>query len=358
MQRRTFLIGATLIGALVALMVGAGVLSGAAKTDQAAAAEPSEASAPRPTETVKRSTLTETANTTGRVGFGAQWQAPIDAEGIVTKRHDKGTIVEPGEELIRINDKPITLANGTAPMYRTLEMVGTSKSKHLKGDDVRQLQEFLLTNDHDDSGRMEADGIFGTATRNAVKAWQKNVGLEETGKVDRTHIVFSDGPLRIDDEPRVGATFSGLQVTAGTPQVTGEFEAKQRAFVLEGATVTLDPDGEAVTGTIAGVESGVNDEGDQVVKFTVEVSRALPEGTEKVRIKATRTLATDVTVVPVRAVLALAGGGYGLEVKTSSGTELRRVELGDLVDDVVEVTGDIDEGDEVIVPNDQFGGGE
>lgn len=358
MRRRTFLIGAMIIGALVAAMVGAGLVLGPTDTDQAAAAEAPETTAPRPTETVQRSDLTDTTDTTGTVGFGSQWQAPIDAEGIVTKRHDKGTIVEPGDELIRIGDKPVTLAQGSAPMYRTLELVGTSKSKHLQGDDVRQLQEFLLSKGHDDSGRMEADGIFGKATRNAVKAWQKEVGLEQTGSVNRSQLVFHDGSLRIDDEPRVGSSFSGLQVTEGTPRITAEVDAKQRAFVTEGATVSLDPDDAAIRGTVTKVENGVNDSGDQVVKFTVEAGTPLPDGTEKVKIRATRTLASDVTVVPVRAVVALAGGGYGLEVTTSSGTELRRVELGAIVEDLVEVTGDVAEGDEVIVPNDQFGAGQ
>ena len=60
-------------------------------------------------------------------------------------------------------------------------------------------------------------------------------------------------------------------------------------------------------------------------------------------------------LIPVRAILALAGGGYAVEVDGPSGPTLTRVELGALVDDVAEVSGDFNEGDMVVIPVDILG---
>lgn len=53
--------------------------------------------------------------------------------------------------------------------------------------------------------------------------------------------------------------------------------------------------------------------------------------------------------VPVEAVLALAEGGYALEVADETGaTHLVRVELGVFADGMVEVRGDLTPGDQVV----------
>ena len=55
--------------------------------------------------------------------------------------------------------------------------------------------------------------------------------------------------------------------------------------------------------------------------------------------------------VPVEALLALAEGGYAVELAHDDGTtSLVAVELGAFADGWVEVTGDVAEGDEVVVP--------
>lgn len=67
-----------------------------------------------------------------------------------------------------------------------------------------------------------------------------------------------------------------------------------------------------------------------------------------------REAATDVFAVPVGALLALAEGGYAVErVDPAGGTEMVGVDLGAFADGFVEVvltTGDLAEGQEVVVP--------
>lgn len=347
--------GFGLIGTIIAAMILAGLLLGpAAGQENTSTSETEKPKAPL-TDSVRRGDLVETKEQTGEVSFGEPWAAPIDTRGIVTSRHDKGEVINPGEPLIWINNKPVTLAAGQTPLYRTLELQGTKKSKHMTGDDVRQLQEFLLSKEIDDKGRLEADGIFGVSTKRAVKAWQKSQGLEETGAVDRTQLVFYPNAVRIDGEPRIGADFTELQISEASQQVKASFDSKSRTFLPIGGTITLEAGDDTIEGTITSVESKVGDDGSQKLEATIESSSPLPAGVERVNVVATRTVAENALIVPVRAVLALAGGGYGLEVNTGTGLELRAVELGEVVDDLVEISGDFAEDDEVVVPNDRFG---
>jgi hypothetical protein len=69
-----------------------------------------------------------------------------------------------------------------------------------------------------------------------------------------------------------------------------------------------------------------------------------------VDVQLTRDAATGVLAVPVRALLALAEGGYALEVVDGATTRLVGVETGAFADGYVEVTGDIADGDDVVVP--------
>jgi hypothetical protein len=60
--------------------------------------------------------------------------------------------------------------------------------------------------------------------------------------------------------------------------------------------------------------------------------------------------AAGVLAVPVDALLALADGGYALQVERPGGPELVAVEIGTFVGGLVEVTGDIEAGEMVLVP--------
>ena len=75
---------------------------------------------------------------------------------------------------------------------------------------------------------------------------------------------------------------------------------------------------------------------------------SIPDGMP-VTVVITTVAAEGVLAVPVEAVLALAEGGYALEVVDGGGaTHLVGVELGVFADGMVEVIGDIAAGDEVV----------
>lgn len=71
--------------------------------------------------------------------------------------------------------------------------------KGMKGADVRAMQELLMQLEYALSG-YGADGVFGVETETAVKAFQRNEGLEEDGKYgDRTHAALMEA-VADDDE--------------------------------------------------------------------------------------------------------------------------------------------------------------
>jgi hypothetical protein len=60
--------------------------------------------------------------------------------------------------------------------------------------------------------------------------------------------------------------------------------------------------------------------------------------------------ATGVLVVPIRALIALAEGGYAVEKVSGTATQLVGVEAGEFGDGIVAITGDgLAEGDTVVV---------
>lgn len=354
--------GAGVLIIAVCAMLGGGFLLGPA-LGQDAPSEPTTTDSPaksategRATNTVSRGTLTEEKEGTGSISYGESWAAPLDATGVVTQSHKDGTIIESGEPLIWLDTKPVVLATGDVPVYREMFYGRDAKRKLQSGDDITQLQEFLLDQGFTDKDRLTADGEFGPNTQRAVKAWQKASGLAETGRIDRTQLVFHSHPVRVDNEPRVGAHFAELLINNEAQTLTASFDERSRSFLPVGGSVDLEfGDGEAITGTVEKVESSVQADGTRGLSATISPDVPIPNDVERVKVIAEKTVANDVLLVPARSILALAGSGYALEVRTDAGLELRRIELGEFVDDLVEVSGDIAEGDEVVVPDDGIG---
>ena len=62
-------------------------------------------------------------------------------------------------------------------------------------------------------------------------------------------------------------------------------------------------------------------------------------------------VAEDALLVPASALLALAEGGFAVEVPTPDGTRLVAVDVGEVLDGRAEISGrDIAEGSQVVIP--------
>ncbi|MGJ8720687.1 MAG: peptidoglycan-binding domain-containing protein [Salinibacterium amurskyense] len=114
-----------------------------------------------------------------------------------------GDEAKQGSILYTVNLRPVVVAQGSIPAFRSLEL-------WTEGADVKQLQAMLS-----DLGFYEwtPDGEFDYATYWAVRAWQESLGLERDGVVQSGDLVFVPSlPSRLaldTDVVKRGASLGG-----------------------------------------------------------------------------------------------------------------------------------------------------
>jgi peptidoglycan hydrolase-like protein with peptidoglycan-binding domain len=236
-------------------------------------------------------------------------------------------------------------------------------SSGVEGRDVRQLQRNLLALGFDDGGDLEVTGKFDSDTAEAVRDWQEDLGIERTGVVELGDVVFFPTARRMGSHVlEVGQAVTAAAQVASTTTleriVTLDLEASDQDLVARGDRVAVElPSGERVDGRVTSVarvaETDPEDpEAEPTVEVTIRllglVETDLDEAPVEVDVETSR--AKDVLAVPVQALLALAEGGYALEVVDGgAATHLIAVETGSFADGFVEVSGaDVTEGLEVV----------
>jgi peptidoglycan hydrolase-like protein with peptidoglycan-binding domain len=348
----TALVAATVVVVGVAAYV---VLGGS--TDETTAAEEEAAVA---TAAVTRRDLAETDTFDGTLGYANERTVVSHLPGTITDLADEGSIVRRGQALYSVDGRPVTLLYGNVPAYRTLSTASEN------GADVRQLEWNLVALGYDPDRDLAIDTDFDWATAAAVERWQDDLGQTEDGVVELGEVVFLPGKQRVGQH----ATSAGaaaqpggevLSAASTTRVVTVRLEATRQELVNERDRVTVElPGGDEVAGTISKVgkvaETEVAPDGSETDP-TIEVTIALAGQTSTdldqapVDVAVTRALEENALAVPVTALLALAGGGYGVELVTDGATRLVGVQTGVYADGYVQVRGDgIVEGARVVVP--------
>lgn len=355
-----------LIGFTTAAVVAAGIaivpnmVSGDGTGDDTPSETTEPSGAGYDSETVQRRTLRESAEANGSAGFGSDRPLNATGDGVVTEAPKPGDVLAPGDVAARIAQKPIVLVEGTTPMYREMRRIQSGerdeagdKVGDMQGQDVEQLQDYLIGLGLDEDGDIAVEyGTFGKATEKAVKLWQKYVGHPATGKIDSSQVVFVTGKVRVETAPSVGGSFEDLTVTDVDPKITTTVSGQQRSYFTVGNEVEIELADRTITGTVTDVERSVGGEGG--AQFEIEITPNADadldgiEADESAKLTAYRVIADDVLTVPVRALVALAEGGWAVQVDTPTGPQLKAVELGDVVDGFAEITG-LDEGDTVLV---------
>jgi len=336
-------------GLVMLVLAGAGVVA-VGRADTPGPGQESQTSTPVAAETamVERRTLDQTEELTGAIGYGEAFSLPASPEGTVTWVPNPGVVLEAGDLLYKVDQQPTYWTTGAVPTYRELTW-GT------EGDDVTQLQRFLHAGGYLESD--EVDGAYGPHTLRAIGEWQEAHGLDRTGRIDASQLLFLPyDALRVARAQRIGeASRTGiLEVTAASPYVTVETSAtKKRAFEGDPDIEVETADGSRYPATLRSITAAAADASGSS-RFTVELDLVAPAGQEpgEVTVEVTRTLAADVVAIPVRALVALADGRFAVEVVTPDGsTEYRAVEIGESAGGWVEATGDIEVGDEMVVPS-------
>jgi hypothetical protein len=337
-RRRVLLAGA---GVLLVLGAAVGMWASTRSDDTAPTAAGVAA-----TTRVERGTLSATESWDGAVEYGSPFTVNSRAAGTVTRLLGQGERVGRSDELYRVNERPVTLLIGEVPMYRDLA-IGDS------GADVRQLEMNLVKLRF---GGFETDRAFTASTAKAVRAWQRTIGVEPTGRVARDDVIFARAGGRVDAvHVRAGSVVSPgapiLDLT-GADQIVAleaELDDRDRFDIGTKATVVL-PDGNEIKGTVRAVRvmraAGESGEGSETnAESVLNVELALAKAPEElvgapVEVKVAIDERADVLIVPVNALLALAEGGYGLEVvRDDATTKIVRVDTGLFAGGKVEVSG-------------------
>jgi peptidoglycan hydrolase-like protein with peptidoglycan-binding domain len=254
-------------------------------------------------------------------------------------------------------------------MYRALR---TGTAPATKGADVKQIQENLMALGYRVTS---ADGLYTSTTAQAVRRWQADLGMPQTGAVEPGDVVFVPGPVRIAEHrllvgDRVGDRAGPVLVYTGTIRlVTVQLDITDRALVAVGSTTTVTvPGGARLEGKVAAigavvsapqVEGGGQDSpgsavADARVQVTVSIADQASLGdldTSPVDVDFVSQERRDVLAVPVVALLALPEGGYGVEIVEGGTTRVVPVETGMFAASMVEISGPgITEGMQVGVP--------
>lgn len=352
----------------VAALILAGAAGGAALAWGSVARKP--AAGPRlppATAKVTRTTLVETRTVSGTLGYGDPSPIRAGESGTITWIAPVGSTVKRGEPLFKVDERPVVALYGPVPMYRPLR-------SGVRGADVQQLERNLA--DMGYTG-FTVDDAYTPATARAVATWHVALGLPGTGTVEPGQVVFTPGPVRIaEDSARVGDVLGGsseragtvLSCTGTTKLVTVDLPVADQALAVAGRTATVTiPGQKTVEGKIS-----------QVGTVATAPAQASPapgalSASSAARIQVTVTIADqaalgsleaapvdvdlvsqerrDVLAVPVTALLARAGGGYGVEIVDGRTTRIVAVQAGMFAAGRVEISGEgIAEGVMVGVP--------
>lgn len=363
-RRRRVLVGGL---ASVALVAGGAVVAvrgfdGAAADDSDGDDGESDEGSGTSTAAVTKRDLEEREELAGTLGYGEPEEVSLSAQGTITALPALGTVVDRGQTIVEIDGKAIPLWFGDRPLWRALDANADD------GADVQEVEANLVALGYATASTLTVDQDWTSATTTAVKKWQKALGREQTGVVSPGDVVLLPGAVRIAELPTaVGSPASGpvAKVTGATRQVTIDLDATKQSLVTKDQAVEVVlPDGTVLAGKIASIGT-VATGGDadpvtgQTTDPTIEVTVTLTDPSKAgtldqapVTVRVVTSAAQGVLAVPVDALLALAEGGYAVERVASGGaSDLVPVETGAFADGWVEVTGDLAEGDEVVIPS-------
>ncbi|HEY3830573.1 MAG TPA: peptidoglycan-binding protein [Solirubrobacteraceae bacterium] len=277
-----------------------------------------------------------------------------------TKLPSEGQILTRGQSLYQISGQSVVLLYGSVLPTRAF-IAGMSA-----GSDVAELNANL---DELGYGQGLVGDTFSAATAAAIRALQSARGLTVTGELLLGSVVFEPGPVRVTSVmPAVGATVMPgpvLSITSTARQVKLALDAAQQASVKKGDQVTITlPDDQTTPGRITYVSSVATSPsskaGEEESAPTIEVDATPtdPAATGRldqapVNVSITTESVENALVVPVDALLALAGGGYAVEIAEGRVHHLTAVTLGlfDDADGLVQVSGrGLSAGQRVVVP--------
>ena len=285
--------------------------------------------------------------------------------GTLTSLPSPGDVINQGQVVYKTdNGSPVVLLYGTVPAWRELEPGVT-------GADVAQLNHDLVALGDASGPQLSPAGWddFSSATAAGVQKLQSALGISNpSGSLPQGSFVFEPTALRVATVTgTLGGPASGPVLTATSTRhvVTIALDASQQSEVKAGDTVTVTlADGSSTPGTVSSVGAVASGSGNDVtIPVTVTLTDSSAAGSldqAPVTVNITTVTVPSALVVPVGALLAQAkgegeaGGGYAVEVAGAGNTRrLVPVTVGifDDTDGLVQVTGALTPGEQVVVPS-------
>ena len=344
MKRRWLIFGLVGVGA-----VGVGMVVATRQPTNAASGTPTS-TAPPETAKVKRTDLVDEQKLNGALGYGDATTAGGLGSGTITALPELGTVLKQGDSMWQIDGHV-----GPALFYGDLPLWRTMRSGITDGADVTQLEQNLT--DLGFGADLTVDAKFDSHTAAAIKAWQDSRGLKKTGSVSPADVVIEPAAVRVAERhARVGAQVGPdiLGVTSAEQIVTMDVSLTNVALLKLGAAVQIQlPDETKVAGTVSSIGRVATSKQGATATIAASVTPAAPVASldaAPVNVLVSTPKATGVLVVPIRALVALAEGGYAVEKVSGSTTQLVAVKPGEFGDGIVAISGGaIAEGDTVVV---------
>jgi hypothetical protein len=322
------------------------------------------------TAPVVRTDLVNSIQVNGSLGYAGSFTVVNQIQGTAyTALPQPGQTVRRGHRLYEVDGSPVILFYGSRPAWRDLSL-GVAD-----GPDIAQLDANLIALGYASAADLTVSDTFTYGTLYAVERWQAALGLAVTGTVAAGQIAYAPGPLRVTTvTPALGGAAQPgtavLTATSPDPVVDAALPVAQEYLVAQGNQVSVTlPDGTTtVGGVVASVSrvattgSGGSSDGSSpgasggssggggangsgsgpTVQLTVRLSRPGAAGNldqAPVTVNIVSARASNVLAVPVNALVALAGGGYAVEIRHGSAQHLVSVHTGLFGNSMVQVSG-------------------
>ncbi len=318
---------------------------------------------------IVRTDLVERETFGGVLRFADPQIVTTSMSGTVTRVREVGTLLDRGDTVVEIDGQPVLVLYGDRPMWRTLTLVGLD-GNDIVGPDVEQLERNLfelgyplLREEDEELPTLSApDELFDDDTIRLIQDWREDIGLAAADSVEFGRIVYLSDTARVarvlaGEGSLVGPGSPILEVSTTAQEIYLRLPVDKRDLIEVGGAVRVTlPNDIVVAATVTSIGTLVS-YFDEDSPGVIDVSISLDDpslGAEfdesPVDVEIVANEVIDVLAVPVNALLALAEGGYALEVQRNGTSSLIEIETGIYVDGLVEVRGEIVVGDIVVVP--------
>ncbi|PPF79758.1 hypothetical protein C5B96_12060 [Subtercola sp. Z020] len=279
----------------------------------------------------------------------------VGVEGMLTRLPHPGDIVTTGQALYEVDGHAVLSFLGERPLWRAVE-AGVRD-----GPDVQEVEQNLVALGFGEN--LTVDNTFTAVTERAIQAWQKSLGRERTGVIAPGDVVMvAAASVRVNTVTGlVGGSAAGAVLSYTDPGIHGRIglSADQLSQLAPGMPVSVRlPGGTETPATIGVIDPGGAPTADPAKPTAPSARVDFADGSvvQGIGLPALRVTvgvggAENALVVPVTALVALADGGYAVEVDVVGGPPRTvPVQVGLVADSRAQITaGDVSENDRVVV---------